>query len=93
MRNPLLLPELLHHILDCLEEPDLLEPRTVCSTAGIRIHEPSRTSRKAFFALALTCRALSELSLDRLWRVLDSVIPLIRCFTEVVDEERAKVNG
>lgn len=36
--------------------------------------------RRALVSLAQTCRALSEPSLDCLWRWLYSLEPLIRCY-------------
>lgn len=93
IRNPLLLPELFHHILDFLDEPNPVHPRIVESITGIRVHEPSRAARKTLFALAQTCYTLSEPSLDRLWRSLDSLVPLVRCFAEVMDADTAMVNA
>jgi hypothetical protein len=47
--------------------------------------------RQTLAALARTCRAFSEPSLDCLWRRLFSLLPLVRCFANVVDEARVKV--
>ena len=77
-RNPLLVPELFHCILDCLAIPLPKGPKNL-------------RDRGTLAALAQTCRAFSEPSLDRLWRHLDSLLPLIRCFADVVDEARVKV--
>ena len=72
-RNPLLIPDLFECILDHL--------------GGDPINGHPFVTRKmgALVALALTCRALSEPSLNRLWQQLDSLQPLIRCFTGGVD--------
>lgn len=43
--------------------------------------------RQTLAALAQTCRAFSEPSLDRLWRKTNSLKPLIRCYTTVDDVE------
>lgn len=50
-----------------------------------------REERRTLAALARTCRAFSEPSLNRLWRRLNSLLPLARCFSNVVDEARVKV--
>ena len=75
--NPLLVPDLFHCVLECLVTP-LPQP-------------PSKEERQILAALARTCRAFSEPSLDRLWWCLNSLLPLIRCFSNVVDEARVKV--
>ena len=41
--------------------------------------------RQVLVALALTCRVLSEPSLDCLWRELPSLEPLIRSYTKDVE--------
>ena len=43
----------------------------------------------ALSALAQTCRAFSEPSLDRLWRKLYSLKPLIRCYAGADDVDNA----
>lgn len=78
IRNPLLLPELFHYILDYIDAPDPVDYE-------IRVHQPSRAARKTLFALAQTCRAISEPSLDHLWRAPGSLVPLICCLGRVVD--------
>lgn len=76
-RNPLLVPDLFHCVLECLVTP--LPQR------------PSKEERRILSVLARTCRAFSEPSLNRLWRRLNSLLPLVRCFSNVVDEVRVKV--
>lgn len=90
IRNPLLLPELSRYILDYLDASRPVQ--TESFIIGVTVHKTCEVSRKAFYALAQTCRALSEPSLDRLWWRLDSLVPLMRCFAQVVDEDRAMVN-
>jgi len=38
-----------------------------------------RASYRTLFALARTCSALSEISLDALWRDLEGLYPLVSC--------------
>ena len=44
------------------------------------------TERQALAALARTCRACSEPSLDRLWWTMYSLRPLIRCYGTSIDD-------
>ena len=76
--NPLLVPELFHCILDYV---------VISPPEG----PANREEHATLAALARTCRAFSEPSLDYLWRRLDSLLPLLRSFADVVDEARAKV--
>ena len=46
---------------------------------------PIKSNRQSLVALALTCRVLSEPSLDRLWKKLPSLEPLIRSYTNDVE--------
>ena len=77
-RNPLLFPDLFLCVLECLVTSHLAEP-------------PSKDERQVLVVLARTCRAFSEPSLNRLWRRLNSLLPLIRSFAAVVDYERVMV--
>ncbi|KAG6380503.1 hypothetical protein JVT61DRAFT_8662 [Boletus reticuloceps] len=52
---------------------------------------PSKEERRTLVALARTCRAFSEPSLDCLWRDLDSLLPLVQCFSDVADEDRVEI--
>lgn len=74
-RNPLLQFDIFHCILDHFVVPDWS-------------HEGLKERYQALIALALTCRALTEPSLDHLWRKLISLKPLIRCFAPVWNEDR-----
>ena len=71
--HPLIQPDLFQCVLDSLE--------------GVYCDGGER--RQTLLVLAQTCRAFSEPSLDRLWSRLDSLTPLIQCFSSVLDEERA----
>jgi hypothetical protein len=51
--------------------------------------EFDREEALALAALAQTCRAFSEHSLDRLWRKLYSLKPLIRCYTRADEVDNA----
>ena len=77
-RNPLLVPDLFLCVLECLVTSHLIE-------------RPSKDERRILAVLARTCRAFSEPSLNRLWRRLNSLLPLIRSFAAVVDDARVKV--
>lgn len=79
--NPLLVSELFHCILDCLSVSLSLPER----------YPAKLEERRTLAALARTCHAFSEPSLDRLWRRLGSLLPLVRSFVDVVDEARVKV--
>lgn len=84
--RPLLIPELFQCILDCFDIPELnLQDR-------FPPWEDLKVTQRALVALAQTCRALSEPSLDRLWQRLESLDPLIRSFAPAADEERAMVS-
>lgn len=74
-RNPLLIAELFYAILDFLVEPTS-EPS--CFDLAFRTPDPD--GRRALAALARTCRGFTEPSLDLLWRRLNSLAPLLRCF-------------
>jgi hypothetical protein len=74
-RNPLLIPELFYGILDFLAE-STSEP----SRYDLAFRTPDPDGRRALAALAQTCRGFTEPSLDLLWRRLNSLKPLLRCF-------------
>ena len=79
--NPLLVIDIFHVILYFLSKQDLgyRKPDIV------EIETPPKQGRRALAALAQTCRILSEPSLNRLWRKLDSLTPLLRClFTKEI---------
>lgn len=71
-RNPLMVLDIFYTILDCYE-PVFVSDDLV--------------ERRTLAALARTCRAFSDPALDYLWRKLDSLKPLIRCYTSVDDVE------
>jgi hypothetical protein len=77
-RNPLCQQDLFHCILDCLVAPE---------ASLLQLGQ----SGPVLLSLAQTCRAISEPSLNRLWNKLSSLEPLIRCFSTVLSDERAKV--
>ena len=77
-RNPLLVPDLFFCVLEYL-------------VTSLPLERPSKEERQILAVLARTCRAFSEPSLDRLWRCLNSLLPLIRSFAVVVDDARVKV--
>ena len=76
-KNPLLVPDLFHCVLECL----------ITSLP----QRPSKEERRTLAVLARTCRAFSEPSLNCLWRRLNSLLPLVRCFADVADEASVKV--
>ena len=76
-RNPLLLVDLFECVLEWLVTEF---PRTIF-----------KEERRTLAVLARTCRTFSEPSLNLLWRCLDSLLPLVRCFSDVADEARVKV--
>ncbi|KAF8549434.1 hypothetical protein OG21DRAFT_1488534 [Imleria badia] len=76
-RNPLLIPDLFHCILEYLIKT-------------LPNERPSKEERQILAVLARTCHAFSEPCLNRLWRRLNSLLPLIRSFAAVADETRAK---
>lgn len=67
-------PKVLFH-----SNPDILEE--ICEYLSYE-HETEpeaiRSSRKTLFSLALTSTAFLEPALDHLWRVLDSLFPLLK---------------
>ena len=87
--NPLLIQELFQCILDCLDAPKLDTADFYLSQATER---ELRKARRTLAALARTCRTLSGASLDRLWRRLYSLTPLIRSFSSDADNGRAEVS-
>ena len=79
--SPLLVIDIFHVILYFLSKQDLgyRKPDIV------EIETPPKQGRRALAALVQTCRILSEPSLNRLWRKLDSLTPLLRClFTKEI---------
>ena len=76
-RNPLLIIDLFECVLECL----------ITSLP----QRPSKEERRMLAVLARTCRTFSEPSLNLLWRRLNSLLPLVRCFSDVADEARVKV--
>ena len=76
-RNPLLITDLFECVLECLITPP---PQ-----------RPSKEERRILAVLARTCRTFSEPSLNLLWRRLNSLLHLVRCFSDVADEARVKV--
>lgn len=88
-RNPLHVPELLHYVLDHLAE----SPYSYDDDALVSVMPPGREGERALAALAQTCRMFSEPSLNCLWRKLDSLAPLVRCFTTADNfDETGKVS-
>ena len=71
-RHPLTQPDLFQCVLDSIQG---------------RYYD-QREPRRTLLALAQTCHAFSEPSLDRLWRRLESLKPLIQCFSSVLSKER-----
>ncbi len=65
---PDILVEILHHL-----QPGRRSPQENAQTRRNR-----RVYRKTLLAVSLTCRTLSGLALDVLWRALDDVQPLLR---------------
>lgn len=88
-RNPLLISELFQCIIDFFLDTPKEDPGLYSQSAA---DQSVRESQRALAALAQTCRALSEPSLDRLWRRLHSLAPLIRSVTPAADLDRAKVS-
>lgn len=90
-RNPLLVPDLLQCILDYFPIPEGMPDCGLFSSPSQAL-EDLRVSQRALAALARTCRALSEPSLDRLWYRLHTLIPIFLCFTPAVEMDRARVS-
>lgn len=65
----------------------LMVPELFCDILDFFRPEFEPSAREALVALAQTCRAFSEPSLDHLWRTLYSLKPLIHCYTTVDDLE------
>ena len=76
-RHPLTQPDLFQCALDSIED----------------LYRDRRERRRTLLVLAQTCRAFSEPSLDRLWRRLDSLKPLIQCCSSVLDGQWASRFG
>lgn len=76
--SALFVAELFDAILDCLAEPSRSEPNHY--DRGIQIRGPDPDGRRALAVLARTCRGFLEPSLNHLWRKLNSLEPLMRCF-------------
>ncbi|KAF8559949.1 hypothetical protein OG21DRAFT_1502293 [Imleria badia] len=74
--NPLLVEDIFYVILGFLSEPN----RGYSKPDIVEIRTPPKEGRRALVALARTCHILSEPSLNCLWRKLDSLGPLLRCF-------------
>ncbi len=48
------------------------------------LHIVIRGSRRPLNCLSRTCRALCDVSLDALWREMDTLVPLVRCMPDGV---------
>ena len=67
----LLCPDILFEIFNCLHPGR-------CSPQETKLDRKNRLAcRRALLASALTCRTLSDLALDVLWRALDDILPLL----------------
>ncbi|KAG6371871.1 hypothetical protein JVT61DRAFT_8869 [Boletus reticuloceps] len=86
-RNHLLIEELFYAVLHCLVDatpepsPNGVDVPYRLGTKNIPIRAPDPDTRRALAALARTCRAFTCPALDFLWRRLDSLGPLLWCFT------------
>ena len=85
-RSPLDIPELFDLVLACLEEPDSYDD----DNRLVMVQPPLRTGQCALAALAQTCRAFSEPSLNSLWRKLRSLTPLLLCFIDADDVDTVR---
>jgi len=65
----------------------LMVPELFYSILDSFLPEVDSMDSRTLAALAQTCRAFSEPSLDHLWRKLHSLNPLIRCYTGADDVE------
>lgn len=63
-------------IIEYLEEPS---PQS--KQAAIPFPTPDADGRCALAVLARTCKTFTQTAIERLWRKLESLEPLVRCFT------------
>jgi hypothetical protein len=67
-----------------LHVPEILLEIFEYATLPSYPNEPLRLSQQTAYALALTCKTFLPFALDRQWRVIDSVVPLLKTLpTEV----------
>ena len=78
-RSPLLHEDLFYAIFDVLAEPTNPSPFDM----GIPFATPDPDARCALAVLARTCRTFTQPCLDRLWRRLTSLEPLLWCYTSL----------
>ena len=89
LASPLLHEDLFYTVFDVLAEPTNPSPFDM----GIPFATPDPDARCALAVLARTCHAFTQPCLDRLWRRLTSLVPLLRCYTsrEAIKGRRLQV--